>query len=61
MADEQATALYDKAIELARGEDTYVPGVDKLVPIHQEALLMVWSADTGGEGTWKQVGTCQEH
>ena len=56
MSNKQVTTLYNEAIQLAGGEDTYVPGVDELVPIHEEPLR-VWeginSAHTAGRDPWE--------
>ena len=41
MTEEQVTALYDDAIELAGGEDLYVPGAYDLVPVREEPLR-IW-------------------
>ena len=44
-----------------------VPSVEHMVVAKEcseeplEVLQADVFADTGGEGTWKQVGTCQEH
>jgi len=55
MAEEQVTALYDDAIELAGGEDLYVPGAYNLVPIREEPLR-VWegieSVGRRGRDVW---------
>ena len=36
----------------------YPTGIIRLPPV---GLVEPVSVDTGGKGTWKQVGTCQEH
>ena len=52
MTDEQVVALYDDALEMAGGEDQYVPGEDELVPIRDESPLAVWAPedDAGSQG-----------
>jgi len=55
MTDEQVTALYDDVIELAGGEDLYVPGAYDLVPVREEPLR-VWegveSVGRRGRDVW---------
>ena len=55
MTEEQVTALYDDAIELAGGEDLYVPGAYDLVPVREEPLR-VWegieSVGRRGRDVW---------
>ena len=55
MTDEQVTTLYDNVIELAGGEDLYVPGAYDLIPVCEEPLP-VWegveSVGRRGRDVW---------
>ena len=63
MSDDKVVVMYDEAIELAGGENLYVPGETDLVPVSPSSPLTIYTPlqDSGlvGRSPWDWTAQVQ--